>query len=449
MKDKLGLDLDQIIKIIKASKTNSNQCKGEKEPVKQNKSSKLGKSSGGSIRMNRGMRISGRAGKPVLETGLGVSLGNPNVIRQSADTVLQQDTAKLSNELIKYQLELAKKQQADYEQYQTPIQRFKSNKFLNDDDEYGISKRFSNYALPRSISLGMMYETSNRLDNLESNYFKPKGNSKFDATDGQFSNTDGTDEDNRVELIDNDMLGSAPTRDGRAGVLPNDMLGSAPNDSYALPVPNNLSSSLSAVSSNTLPENDVDEDLNLNSSFTSPLPKNDVEEKIKDKKSMLSRIVDNFPRFIPGGGAKVHGFVNDYPEPKSGFAGDNPMIAQDVLPNNMLGSAPTRDDQTGVLPPEPEPDFGIPSNVKAKKKATLNPIKDTNTDKSIPTEEKSENLIKQKRRVDAERDTDFQLKFMLRRIRAYNKTIPFADRYKGLENLRVRQVEDIYKEIYG
>ena len=64
----------------------------------------------GSIRMNRGMRISGRAGKPVLEAGLGVSLGNPNVIRPSADTVLQQDTAKLSNELVKYQLELAKKQ---------------------------------------------------------------------------------------------------------------------------------------------------------------------------------------------------------------------------------------------------------------------------------------------------------------------------------------------------
>ena len=254
-----------------------------------------------------------------------------------------------------------------------------------------------------------------------------------------------TQVDNPVEMSSEPkvhLCGSAPTRDGRAGVLPNDMLGVLPNDSYALPVPNNLSSSLSAVSSNTLPENDVDKDLNLNSSFTSssfnsPLPKNDVEEKIKDKKSMLSRIVDNFPRFIPGGGAKVHGFVNDYPEPKSGFAGDNPMIAQDVLPNNTEPE------------PEPDPDFGIPSNVKAKKKATLNPIKDTNTDKSIPTEEKPENLIKQKRRVDAERDTDFQLKFMLRRIRAYNKTIPFADRYKGLENLRVRQVEDIYKEIYG
>lgn len=412
MKDKLGLDLDEIIKIIKASKTNPSKCNDcENNTCKIHKSngkpSGADKSSRGSksvnIKMNRGMRISGRAGKPVLDAGLGVSLGNPNVVRQSADTVLQQDTAKLNNELIKYQLELAKKQQADYEQYQTPRQRFKSNKFINDDDEYNTSERFSNYALPRSISLGMLYETSNRLDNLETNFFKAKGNSKFDATDGQFSNTDGMYEDNRVELID--------------------------NDSYALPVPNNLSSSLP-------------EDLNLNSPFTSPLPKNDVEEKIKDTKSMLSRFVDKFPRFLPAGGAKVSDFVNNYPTPKSGFAGDNPMIAQDdgqvsVLPNNPEPDA------------NPEPDFGIPSDVKTKKKVTLNPIKDTNTDNDIPTEEKPENLLKQRRRKDGKRQTNFHMNFMLRHIRAYNKTVPMADRYKNLEKLKVEEAEDIFNEIYG
>ena len=109
MKDKLGLDLDEIIKIIKASKTNPSKCNDcENNTCKIHKSngkpSGADKSSRGSksvnIKMNRGIRISGRAGKPVLDAGLGVSLGNPNVVRQSADTVLQQDTAKLNNELI-------------------------------------------------------------------------------------------------------------------------------------------------------------------------------------------------------------------------------------------------------------------------------------------------------------------------------------------------------------
>ena len=434
MKDKLGLDLDQIIKIIKASKTNSNQkygenntCKGGKSARTPTKSNKMG----GSIKMNRGMRINGRAGKPVLDAGLGVSLGNPNVVRQSADSVLQQDTAKLNNELIKYQLELAKKQQADYEQYYNNMlgsaptgQQFKSNKFLNDDDEY---TSFNDYFLSKGTSLGLFNQTNRRIDNIEKNLFKRKGNPYFDATDGP--------DDNRVEIIDG---GSESDVYDYNSQLPKPInLWTSPGSASTIPLPSASSTAttipLPSTSTELLPENNVIEnnenDVVLNSPFTEP---------------------DRFKRPMLAGGGPVSRFVGDNPEQNSSFAGDNPEQNSSFAGDNPMYPNLSQE-------PESDPGFGIPAKSVKTKQRRQKLRKDLpileQSDSNMPenqseTQKQNEDpkikqykTLKIKSQKSEERQTDMHKDYMLYKIRRFNKAVPKQERFLNAHMAKIKPLE--------
>ena len=457
MKNKIDLDLDQIIKLIKASKTNPSQCndcqnntckihKSNGKPSGADKSSRGSKSV--NIKMNRGIKISGRAGKPVLDAGMGVSLGNPNVVRQSVDTVLQQDTAKLSNELTKYQLELAKKQQADYDQYKLHYdqyqaslnggQRFKSNKFINDDDEYD---RFNDYFLSKGTSLGLINQTNRRIDNIEKNYFKRKGNPNFDATDGP--------DDNRVEIIDG---GSENNVYDYNSQLPKPINlwtspGSASSTASTIPLPSASSTAttipLPSVSTELLPENNVIEnnenDVVLNSPFAEP---------------------DKFPRYYSmlAGGGPVSGFVGDNPEQNSLFAGDNSLFAGDNSSfagdnSSFAGDNP----MFANLSQEPDPGFGIPAKSVKTKQRRQKLRKDLSileeSDSNMPenqSETQTQNedpeikqykTLKIKSQKSDERQTDMHKDYMLYKVRRFNKAVPKQERFPNPHMAKIKPLE--------
>ena len=203
--NRLGVDVDDIVKIIKASKTICRDCENNTCKVHKaggtSKADGASKSANSQVKMNRGARFSGRAGRPSSQTSY-----TNEVFRQIPETTLQADTGKLNNELVKYQLELTRKQAENNQLQNNQLQnyqminnqqqnRFKSNKFLNDDDDYGTPPRFNNY-LSKSINLGMIYDTNKRIDNLEQNYFRRMGNSQFAPTESP-----------QIEFMDNDNFG--------------------------------------------------------------------------------------------------------------------------------------------------------------------------------------------------------------------------------------------------
>jgi hypothetical protein len=404
--NKLGVDVDDIVKIIKASKTTCHDCQTNTCKVHKaggtGKSDGSGKSASSQIKMNKGGRFSGRAGRPSSQSNY-----TNEVFRQIPATTLQADTAKLNNDLAKFQLELTQKQAENnqlqnnqllqnYQMINNQQQnRFKSNKFLNDDDDYGTPPRFNNDYFSPSLNLSMLYDQKKRIDALESgNYFsRMMGNSQFAPTESP-----------QIEFVEND---DGTEKD----------------------------------------ENIVDEKPNSNSPFSLSSPNAEVDKKTGIFNKFMSRPKDYFKRMLPTGGGKAKvfpqsndGFTGNvsifdknttdyqYDHLNSPFVGYNPMessVGVSVNNNKQIKKTP----QKSVPPPKQSAGFAE---------------EEEEEEDEIPSGQKPENKLKQKKRANTERLTEFNRDYLLEKIREHNNLLPKKDRIKDLHKKKVWELEKIF-----
>jgi hypothetical protein len=409
--NKLGVDVDDIVKIIKASKNTCHDCQTNTCKVhKAGGAGKIGGSgksastqSGNKIKMNRGGRFSGRAGKPSNQSSY-----TNDVFRQIPETTLQADTAKLSNELVKYQLELTRKQAENNQQQQNyqlinnqqqnnqQQNRFKSNKFLNDDDEYGTPPRFSNNYLSRGMNLSMLYDQKKRIDALESgNYFgRMMGNPQFNPT-----------ESSQIEFVDNDNYDDDDDEDEMSG--------------------SNLTTPIKVDGISMIEKS---------TAIKKPLIIGDLmEDPFADSVSIFEKVSTGY-QFDNLNSP----FVGDIPfVGNSPFVGDNPMkTTVGVSVNNPKQSVAFAEEE------EPEPNnlvgVSVNNNIQYKK-----------DDEDILSEQKPENQLKTKIRAGSGRKTTHTREFMVEKINFANDTLPPGRRYTNLKSKKILEIETIYLQIFG